>query len=198
MKRVPRLVLDLGVSPLAYYGLLLSGVATVPALIGATAVAGLWLLITIALDRRVDGPAAFMVGMYAVMLGVAACTANPRVLLARDPLTSGLAGLVFLASLLTAIPATAYLAKRLHGATVDAAALRRHRVQTVVLGIALVAEAAARLVLVAMLPIDVTAGLSPAVEFVVLPVVVVWMVWYRRRGTRPVSHPTSHPALEAW
>lgn len=194
MKRVVRLGLDLGVSPLAYYGLLLSGVPTVPALIGATAVAGLWLLVTIALDRRVDGLAAFMVGMYAVMLGVAACTANPRVLLARDPLTSGLAGLVFLASLATAIPATAYLARRLHGATLDGEALRKHRVQTVVLGIALVVEAVARLVLVAVLPIDVTAGLSPAVEFVVLPLVVAWMVWYRRSATRPVSR----RAVAAW
>ncbi|TDP96734.1 VC0807 family protein [Labedaea rhizosphaerae] len=184
MKRVLRLGLDLGVSPLAYYGLLLSGVPTVPALIGATVVAGLWLLVTIALDRRVDGLAAFMVGMYAVMLGVAACTANPRVLLARDPLTSGLAGLVFLASLLTALPATAYLARRLHGTRIDGPALRKHRVQTVVLGLALVAEAALRLVMVAVLPLDVTAGLSPAVEFVVLPLVVGWMVWYRRRGTR--------------
>lgn len=189
MKRVVRLALDLGVSPLAYYGLLLAGMPTVPALLGATAVAGLWLLVTIALDRRVDGLAAFMLAMYAVMLVLAVATDNARLLLARDPLTSGLAGVVFLVSLLGAVPATAYLAQRLHGATPDGEALRKHRVQTVVLGIALVVEAAVRLVLVAMLPIDTSVGLSPVIEFVVLPVVVAWMVWYRRRGLRPAPRP---------
>jgi hypothetical protein len=184
MNRAPRLLrlaLDLGVSPLAYYGLLLSGVPTVPALLGATAVAGLWLLVTVALDRRVDGLAAFMLATYAVMLALAAATSDARLLLARDPVTSGLAGLVFLASCLGATPATAYLARRLHGATLDARALHRHRVQTLVLGAALVAEAAVRLVLVSALPVSLTAGVSPAVEFVVLPLVVAWMVWYRRR-----------------
>ncbi|HEY3506111.1 MAG TPA: VC0807 family protein [Actinocatenispora sp.] len=181
-RRVVRLALDLGVSPLAYYGMLLAGVPTVPALVGATVVAGIWLLVTIALDRRVDGLAAFMLGMYALMLVLAAATADPRVLLARDPVTSGLAGLVFLVSCPTATPATAYLARRLHGATLDDRALRRHRVQTAVLGAGLVAEAAVRLLLVSALPVDVVAGLSPAIEFVVLPVLVLWMVVYRRRG----------------
>lgn len=181
-RRIVRLALDLGVSPLAYYGMLVAGVPTVPALVAATAVAGIWLLVTIALDRRVDGLAAFMLGMYALMLVLAAATADPRVLLARDPVTSGLAGLVFLASWPTATPATAYLARRLHGATLDGRALRRHRVQTAVLGAGLVTEAAVRLLLVSALPVDVVAGLSPAIEFVVLPVLVLWMVVYRRRG----------------
>lgn len=184
-RRLARLALDLGVSPLAYYGMLLAGVPTVPALLAATAVAGGWLLLTIALDRRVDGLAAFMVGMYGLMLLLAAATADPRLLLARDPVTSGLAGLVFLASCPTATPATAYLARRLHGATIDAPGLRRHRVQTAVLGAGLLAEAAVRLLLVAALPIDTVAGLSPAVEFAVLPVLLLWMAWYRRRGRRP-------------
>ncbi|GAA4206404.1 VC0807 family protein [Actinocatenispora rupis] len=181
VRRLARLALDLGISPLAYYGLFLAGVPTWRALLAATVVAGGWLLVTVALDRRVDGLAAFMLGMYAVMFGLAVATADERLLLVRDPLTSGLAGAVFLATCATATPATAYLARRVHRATVDADGMRRHRVQTAVLGTGLVAEAAARMVLVFTLPVRVAAGVSPVVEFAVLPVLVGWMLAYRRR-----------------
>lgn len=186
-KRAVRLALDLGVSPLAYYGLTMAGVGTYHALLAATVVAGGWLLGTTALDRKVDGLAAFMLGMYGVMFVLAAATSDERLLLARDPLTSGLAGLVFLGSCATAMPATAYLAHKLHGRPADDRR-RMHVVESLVLGAGLLAEAVVRLVLVGTEPIGVVAGLSPAVEFAVLPVLVAWMVWHRRRAQgRPLE-----------
>ena len=185
-RRIVRLALDIGVSPLAYYSLLLAGVTTWRALLAATVVAGVWLLATVACDRRVDALAAFMLGMYGLMFLLAVATDNERLLLVRDPLTSGLAGLVFLASSMTSTPATAYLARAVHGATVTARETHRHRVQTLVLGTGLAAEATLRAVLVFTAPVPVAAGLSPGIEFAVLPVLVVWMLWYRRR-TRTVE-----------
>lgn len=181
VKRAARLALDLGVSPLAYYGLAAAGVGIYHALLAATVVAGGWLLCTTALDRKVDGLAAFMLGMYGVMFVLAAVTSDERLLLARDPLTSGLAGLVFLGSCATAMPATAYLAHKLHGGS-PGDLRRMHVVESLVLGAGLLAEAVTRMVLVFTLPIGVVAGLSPAVEFAVLPVLVAWMVWHRRRA----------------
>lgn len=194
-KRILRLALDLGVSPLAYYGLLITDVATPRALLVATVVAGGWLLGTTLRDRQVDGLATFMLGMYAVMLVLALATSDQRLLLARDPLTSILAGAVFLGSCSTSTPATAYLAHRLHGRPLhDARRHRMHVVESLVLGLGLVTEGAARLALVFVLPVDVVAGLAPAIEFAVLPVLVAWMVWHRRRSDFPPPGPTGETA----
>jgi hypothetical protein len=181
--KIARLALDLGVSPLAYYGLAIAGVGTARALLAATIVAGGWLLCTMAHDRRVDGLAAFMLAMYGIMFALAAASSDERMLLARDPLTSGLAGLVFLGSCATSLPATAYLAHKLHGRPLHEGR-RRHVVESLVLGTGLVVEAAVRLAVVCALPVGVAAGLAPGIEFAVLPLLVAWMVWHRRTSAR--------------
>jgi len=207
---VGRLVLDLGVAPLAYYGLAAAGAETSNALLAATAVAGVWLVGTTVVDRRVDGLAAFMLGMYAVMFLLAVAASDERMLLARDPLTSALGGLVFLGSCASPVPATAYLAHKLHGKPLHDPGLHRaHIVESLVVGLGLTVEAVVRLALVFNLPVTVTAGLAPAIEFAVLPVLLGWLAWHRVRATRraresqegapepgpmPESVPASSPA----
>lgn len=175
-------------SPLAYYGLLIVGAATAHALLVATVGTGGWLLGTTLRDRKVESLATFMLGMYAVMFVLAVVASDERLLLARDPLTSILAGAVFLGSCATSTPATAYLAHRLHGRPLpDARRHRMHVVESLVLGMGLVTEGAARLALVFVLPVEVVAGLAPLIEFAVLPGLVAWMVWHRHRH-RAASH----------
>lgn len=195
--RLIRLALDLGISPLAYYGCVLGGVPTLRSLLTATAVAGVWLVAVTVHDRKADALAVFMLGMYGVMAALAAVTSDPRLLLTRDPLTSGLAGLIFLGSCVKGKPATAYLAHKLHGERpVDGRrALRTHLVETAVLGAGLTAEALLRLVLVFTLPLSSSATVVPPLEFAVLLPLVAWVTWHRRRaraadgGSRPVRDP---------
>ncbi|MBI0294582.1 hypothetical protein JBE04_08815 [Streptomyces sp. PRKS01-29] len=188
--RLARLALDLGISPLAYYGCLLAGVATLPALLTATAVAALWLAATVLHDRRADGLALAMLLMYGLSAAFAAVTSEPRPLLLRDPLVSALAGLVFLTSCLTATPATAYLADRLHGQPLhEPILLRAHRTETLVCGAGLMAEAVARVLLVLTLPVSTAASLTPPLEFAVLIPLVVWMIRHRQNArTRITTH----------
>jgi agmatine deiminase len=160
LRRIGRLALDLGVSPLAYYSLTALGIGTLHALLAATIVAGCWVLLTTVLGGRIDGLAFYILVMYGVMLALAAAVHDERLLLTRDPLTGGLAGLVFLGSCATSTPATAYLASKLYGGRPDTPqAHRAHIVETLVLGAGLVVEATVRMVLVFVLPVDVVARL---------------------------------------
>ncbi|POX37268.1 hypothetical protein C3486_29170 [Streptomyces sp. Ru73] len=183
LARLLRLALDLGMSSLAYYGCVLAGLDTLPALLTATAVAAGWLTATAVYDRRADGLAVGMLLMYGLSAAFAAATSAPRPLLLRDPLVSALAGLVFLGSCLSATPATAYLARKLHGQPLSDPRLRRaHRTQTLVLGTGLTAEALVRVLLVYALPVPTAAALTPPLEFVVLVPLVVWTVVHRRKA----------------
>lgn len=182
LARAARLALDLGVASLAYYGCVLAGLDTLPALLAATGVAAAWLVAGALYDRRADGLAGAMLLMYGLSAAFAAATSQPRLLLLRDPLISGLAGLVFLGSCLSGTPATAYLARKLHGRPVGDPRLRRaHLTQTVVLGAGLTAEALARVLLVCTVPVPTAAAIAPPLEFAVLAPLLVWTLLYRRR-----------------
>ncbi|WP_407547924.1 VC0807 family protein [Streptomyces sp. Pv4-95] len=192
LARMTRLALDLGISSLAYYGCALAGIDTLPALLTAAGVAAAWLATTTLYDRRADGLALGMLLMYALSAAFAAATSEPRLLLLRDPLVSALAGLVFLGSCLGGTPATAYLARRLHGHPLRDPQLRRaHRTQTLVLGTGLTAEALARVLLGCALPVTTAAAITPPLEFVVLIPLVVWTIRQRRKVVARSSAPAA-------
>ncbi|MFG2791987.1 VC0807 family protein [Streptomyces sp. NPDC048419] len=198
LARASRLALDLGIASLAYYGCVLAGLHTLPALLAATGVAAVWLVAGALHDRRADGLACAMLLMYGLSAAFAAATAQPRLLLLRDPLVSALAGLVFLASCLSATPATAYLARKLHGHPLSDPRLRRaHLTQTLVLGAGLTAEALARVLLVCTLPVPTAAAITPPLEFVVLTPLVAWMILYRRRISARASTTAPAPRAQA-
>lgn len=157
--------------------------ATRPALVVATVVAAAWLTGTMVVRREAEVLSAFMLGSYGLMLAIAYLAEDERVLLLRDPATSGLAGLVFLVGCAVGRPATWYLARRLHGeaATDDK---RAHTVQTLVWGCGLLGESLVRVVLIFVLPPAVTAGLSTVVELAVLGVLLGWTIRYRALRSR--------------
>ncbi|HZE38669.1 MAG TPA: VC0807 family protein [Stackebrandtia sp.] len=183
--RIISVAIDVALSPAVFYGLTIAGFGTATALIGATATAGLRLAYTVIRSRKLDGLACFMVAMYGLMLLMVVLTRDERLLLSRDPLTSGIAGLAFLASCATSTPATAYIGRRLHGKVPDdPTALRDSRVQTFVWGAALTAEAGVRMAMIFVLPVTVTAGVSPIIELAVIAVVAGWNLWYRKNLRR--------------
>ncbi|WP_067700474.1 VC0807 family protein [Nocardia jejuensis] len=185
--RILWLACDLGVSPATFFLAQAAGVGVVHALEIATVVAVIWVGVTAIRTRTLDALALTMVLTYAVMLAIAAATRDPRLLLLRDPTVSALAGLLFLASAPTRLPATAELARRLHGTPPTPEHIPSHRVQSLVWGTALTAESAARSALVFSMPIPVTAAVSPLLELAVIAILVAWTWRYRRRHPARVT-----------
>ncbi|WP_158103729.1 VC0807 family protein, partial [Crossiella equi] len=143
------------------------------------------------LRRGPDLVLALVLSTNAVSLAAALWVGDARLVLLRDPLTSTLVGLVFLASCLLRRPALYYLSRRLRlrpgdpaeaGRLADVDFRRPFVLVTSVWAVALLAEAVVRGVLVFELPVPVVAGLSQVVEIAVLAPVVVWTVWFRKRA----------------
>ncbi|MEU0598554.1 VC0807 family protein [Streptomyces sp. NPDC006393] len=182
------LLLDLGLSPGVFYGAQALGAGITASLLAATAAAGARLAWTTARSRRIDGLNTLMLGSYALMLLLALLARDERMLLARDPASSALAGLVFLASCATGTPALAYLSRRFHpGARAGAPRTRGTlRFETAVWGVALTAEAAARFVLLFTLPVEAVPGVSTTVELAVIALLLPWTIRRRRRAAAAV------------
>ncbi|MEU7057061.1 VC0807 family protein [Streptomyces sp. NPDC046197] len=189
------LLLDLGLSPGVFYGAQALGSSITASLFAATAAAGTRLAWTTARRRRIDGLNALMLCSYALMLIMALLARDERVLLARDPATSALAGLVFLASCGMRTPALACLSQRLHPHPRFASPRveRALRLETAVWGAALTAEAAARFALLLSLPTAIVPGLSTGLELAVIALLLPWTVWHRRRSTAVSAESRSAP-----
>ncbi|MEU1626435.1 VC0807 family protein [Streptomyces sp. NPDC020096] len=182
------LAIDAGLAPATFYSARGLGLSLRASLLIATAVATARLVGTAVRNRKPDAVAAFVLGSYAVMLAIALLAHDERLLLARDPVTSALAGLVFLGSCAVGRPAIGLLSERIqlpHRAREPDPALRRSQtVQTAVWGTVLLVESAGRPALVYTLPINVTAGVGQLIEPMVLAVVGAWSARYARRTRR--------------
>ncbi|WP_030184716.1 VC0807 family protein [Streptomyces sp. NRRL S-813] len=182
------LLLDLGLSPGVFYGAQALGAGITASLLAATAAAGVRLVWTAARSRRIDGLNTLMLGCYALMLLLAVLARDERMLLARDPVSSALAGLVFLATCAAGTPALAYLSRRFHPAAGPGASRAPNalRFETAVWGVALTAEAAARFVLLFTLPVEAVPGVSTTVELGVIALLLPWTIRRRRRAAAVV------------
>ncbi|MGH3257045.1 MAG: VC0807 family protein [Streptosporangiaceae bacterium] len=187
---------DVGAPIALYYVLYGAGVSNLVAL-GAGAVlpalAAIYQLIT---KRRTDTVGLFVVATMAFSIVVSVIAHNPRFLLAKDGLITGLWGVWFLASLRARRPAAFIFARPLmEGRKIFAArswdalweaepAFRRiWRVASVMWGVGFLADAATRVVMSYTLPIAVVPGLSGAlwpVTFVVLQ--IISNVYYQLAG----------------
>lgn len=128
-------------------------------------------------------------------LGLAYVTGNAAFALLKDSVFTGMFGLAFLGSLLSAKPliyrfnldlAGTDAAKRAAAEALwERPSARQHmRTLTVVWGIGLVLEAAARLVAVATLPIVTATALSPIVQLVAFGTLAIVTAVFARRGAR--------------
>ncbi|WP_410658235.1 VC0807 family protein [Amycolatopsis sp. lyj-112] len=188
------LIADIAVPMVVYYVLVAFGWSSGSALVAATIAIGVLVLAVALKDRKVDGFGIFVLVVCAVTLLVSLVSGDERVLLAKDPATSGLAGLVFLGSIFLGRPVTFFISRRIRALSparkaswdrlyaAEADFRRMHRVSTLGWGIVLVAEAVVRLTLIYLLPVSVMVALSTAIELVAITGVVVWTVWYRRRS----------------
>ncbi|WP_394362496.1 VC0807 family protein [Amycolatopsis sp. SB7-3] len=188
------LIADVTVPVVVYYVLLAFGWSSGSALVAATIAIGVLVLAVAVKERKVDGFGVFVLVVCAVTLLVSLVSGDERLLLAKDPFTSGLAGIAFLGSLAFGKPVTFFISRRIRALTparrlgwdrlydTEPEFRKLHRVSTGGWGAVLVAESAARLVLIYLLPASVMVGLSTAIELTAITGVVAWTVWYRRRS----------------
>lgn len=188
---LPRVALDIGLSPATYYGLSLLGFSPQTSLLGGTVAAAGRVLFGMVRQRRLDSLTSFMLVASAASLALSLVAGDERFLLLRDPLVTALIALIFLGTCFAGRPAMFLVAKRFRAGPADEAVWderlrgtpefrRIFTVVTAVWGIGLLVEAAVRAVLVYRLPISAAVALGPVVELAVVGVIVGWNAWYRR------------------
>ncbi|MGG2460198.1 VC0807 family protein [Streptomyces sp. RGM 3693] len=168
-----QLVWDVGAPIVLFYALRALGTSTFAALLAGAVLpvvtAGVYWL----RDRRLEGMAAFMAGVMLLGMVISLISGGTRFMLARDGWVTAVAGLCFLGSVRARRP-LAYLGARplLEGRfrsdgtsweTLwgnEPVFRRIWRVSTVIWGLALLIDAAARVVMSYTLPVNVVPGLG--------------------------------------
>lgn len=192
-KIVWSLFLDAGLAVAGYLVARHLGASLFLSLLVGTAVAAVRAAYVIIRRREVDAFAIFMIITFGIGLLLTVFTGSPRFLLAKDSISTGVSGIVFLVTLLAGKPMMYYFAQRF-GATSDAERQEWARLYpthegfraffrglTLVWAIAFLAEASLKLVLVLALPVAIMAPVIPFFTPVLISAMVVWTV---RRSVR--------------
>ncbi|GAA1873979.1 hypothetical protein GCM10009836_63760 [Pseudonocardia ailaonensis] len=185
---------DVGLPVATYYVLHLLGFDDWIALLGGSVVAALRIVWVAVRHRRLNPFATVMLVVYGAGFALAFATGEPRTLLLRNSLITGVLGLVFL---WTAIcgrrPLTLSALQSFQPAQAaqvqaefdtDADVRRGHRFSSTVWGVGLLAEALIRIPLVFLLPVSVAVGLTEALLIVTLVGLAAWNAWWVRRASR--------------
>ena len=153
----------------------------------------LWSAIELARFRRLD--AVSLLAGIGIFLSLAAMAfgGNPRLLLARESLVTGIVGLLFLGSLLLPRPLMFYLARSTMAKGSAEAAVRFEShwlkprfvrsmyIMTWVWGLGLVFEAALRFWMAFTWPVEQFMAISPFVNYGIYFSLMGWTLWYGRR-----------------
>lgn len=187
------LFLDAGLSVAAYGLARAFGASVFVALLAGAVVAGVRAVWVIIRRHEVDPFAVFMVGIFAVGLGLSLWSGSPRFLLVKESFGTGAAGLAFILTCLRGKPLAYYSSQRVAAPTAEERTAwdqlwvsepvfrRRFKIMSLVIGGALVLEAGVRIALVFVLSPDAMVVISSVMAPVVLTLVCVWAVHY---GTR--------------
>lgn len=190
------LAADIGIPVAVYYLLRSLGVDSYVAMLGGAAVAGLRLAWVTLRTRRFDGVAAFVTAIFAVGLVSSLLSGDERFLLAKDSGMTGIAGLIFLGSAVAGRPLIYTLHRRTQARSPEALAeserlwatvplfRRTMTVMTVVWGVGLLAESAARVAVVYTLDFDTAVGASILLQVGALVLLFAYSAVARRRARR--------------
>lgn len=198
-KHLIGLLWDLGLPLVVYYAGRILGYDVLPALAAAAGAALVRVAVIAVVQRRLNGLAAFVGGTFAVLLVISLLTGDPRILLAKESVLSGAAGLLLLGSVLLGRPLVYSLARKANAAKPELLAewddrwrdqptFRRHfTTLTAVFGTVLLADAIIRLILVYTLPVNTMANLSPVMHVAALGILIAWSLWYRNHRQRELE-----------
>ncbi|WP_433435001.1 VC0807 family protein [Nonomuraea sp. CA-141351] len=176
-----------------YYVCRAVGLDQMPALLLGGLAALLRIAIVAARLRRFDGLAALVAAGFGVAIVLAALTGDPRLVLAKESIVSGLLGLLLLGSCLVGRPLMYALMRRLNAEDHDKLdewdrlwqvrpEFRRvFTTITLVWGAGALAEALVRLPLIYSIPLDVMTGVSTALQLGTIVVLMAWTLLYRKR-----------------
>lgn len=190
------LVADIALPLIAYYVLHALGASDWAALLAASAAAGLRMVVVAVRARQVPWFSAIMLVFFGVGLALAFIGGDPRFLLSKDSLSTGLLGAMFLGSLATRRPLALAAAEASRPTRADdldrlyrtePPGRRVFRTSTLVWGLGLLAEAMVRLPLIRLLPVDVMVGLSTLLMIGTMAALVGWNVVHVLRAAR--RHP---------
>lgn len=195
---------DVGLPLVAYYVLHAAGASDWVALLAGTVAAGLRILWVAARDRTWNLFATVIMLSFAVGLGLAFVSGDPRFLLLKESLLTGAIGVCFLVTTALGRPLTLAAARTWGG---DSGSLageydtnplvrRGHRVCSLVWGFGLLTEALIRVPLIYLLPVTVMVGLSSAIAVTTLGLLVAFTFGYirrvrRRAATDPLPAPNA-------
>jgi hypothetical protein len=195
---VMTVVFEVIVPMVLFYGLRAAGVSQWWALMAGVLVAAPYVGWTVVRNRRVDLLAVFTLSVLVLSVVLGLLSDDPRTLAIREGWTAALGGLFGLWMLVTVVvgkPAQLTLGRAIaeikrgtEGAAAwaarwdtDARFRRGLRIDTAVWGAVLLANAAAHVVLVYTLPIDLISVVTTVEWFASLACLISWHVWYIRK-----------------
>lgn len=190
---IPNIIVS-GVLPFVLYQALKGhGVATVPALCAGAIFPGGSTLLHWLRTRQADVIGIMTLVFLIVPVTMSLISDNARFVLSKDSFVTGLSGLLFLGSLLTARPMVFYLYRqfttggdpeRIAGYNAQWQNARfRHGIATMTAtwGVVLLVEAMVRIALVFVPPVPVFLVASQVLVYAVLSVMIPWSMRYSRR-----------------
>jgi hypothetical protein len=197
------LLVDVGLPMAAYYGLRSYGFSEHVSLLAGAGVAGVRLLFVAFRAGRLEPFAGFMLLTYLLALPLVLISGDDRTLVIKDSLGTGITGLIFLTSCFVGKPAMFHAARRFRSAGDNVEAWeglwesnrgfrRTFTFMTVVWAVALLIEAAVRVGLAYVLPIDVMVALSAVLGIGTIALLLTWTMIYgarRQRRLKQASHP---------
>ncbi|MFC6160892.1 VC0807 family protein [Kribbella jiaozuonensis] len=198
-KQLVGLLWDIGLPLVVYYAGRILGYDVLPALAAAAGAALVRVAVIAVVQRRLNGLAAFVGGTFAVLLVISLLTGDPRILLAKESVLSGAAGLLLLGSVLLGRPLVYSIARKANAGKPELLAewddrwdtqptFRKHfTTLTTVFGAVLLADAIIRLILVYTLPVNTMANLSPVMHIAALAILISWSLWYRNHRQRALQ-----------
>jgi len=195
-RQLGALVFDIAAPIGLYYGLRAAGLTSLQALAAGAVIPAASATWTLVRQRRANMVALLVLGTIVVSLFISLISASPRFLLAKDGLLTGVWGIWFLTSVWARRPAAFLFARpllegRRAFAVRDWDALwdaeprfrRIWRVSSVIWGLALLADAAIRVLISYTLPVDVVPGLGGALYLVTFVVIqIVTNIYYQIAG----------------
>lgn len=193
------LLWDLGLPAAVYYGAHGLGYEVQTSLVAAAVAALLRLGFVAVVHRRLDAVAAIVGGTFAVLLLISLLTDDPRILLAKESVLSGAAGLLLVGSCLARHPLVYTLARKATEAPdwddrwrTDPSFRRHFTTLSWLFGAVLLLDAIVRLILIYTLPLDTMANLNPVLHLTALALLAAGALWFRKR--RGAATPTRVPA----
>lgn len=192
---VPSLVVDVALPLVTYFVLAAQGVPDLWALVASGGWPLLSVVVSVVRRGRVDEFGIFVLAVLLASTLSSVLFDDPRLLLLKNSVFTGVLGLVFLGSLLLQRPLMFYFGRKFGtdgsaegiarwNSFWDDLSVFRHgqRVMTVVWGLAFVVEALVRIPLVYALSVSVGVVLADVLPFVVIAGLVTWTVLYAKRS----------------